>query len=140
MRKIQVYQSMCLISSNGHNKFHDLTSVLSEQLRKSGINNGLMLVSALHTTCAIAIQEPDRSVHSDCNLVLENVVPPHLGYEHIYEGTNNARAHQKQLLVGSSKIIPVKNNSLVLGRWQKPFLMEFFREMERRIFVTIIGE
>jgi len=131
---------MCLISTTGYNKFHDLTSVLSEQLRESGISNGLMVVSALHTTCAIAMQEPDQSVHNDGGMMLENLLPSYLDYKHTYEGTDNARAHQKQLLIGNSKIIPVKDNSLVLGTWQKPFLVEFFREMERRIFVTILGE
>lgn len=137
---MRVYQSVCLIKTDGAGAFHDLTAVISSELRKSGIRSGLLVVSVLHTTCGIAMQEPDKSVHRDSKLALDSAVPDYLDYEHTYEGVGNARAHQKQLLVGNSKIIPVKDNSLVLGTWQKPFLLEFFRAMERKVSVTIIGE
>jgi len=137
---MRVYQSLCLIKTNGANAFYELTSILRNELEKSGVLNGILLLSVLHTTAAVAMQEPDTSVHHDSGLVLDNAIPAHLDYEHIYEGIVNATAHQKQLLVGNSKLIPVKNGSLVLGTWQRPFLIEFFRSMERKVSITVIGE
>jgi secondary thiamine-phosphate synthase enzyme len=86
------------------------------------------------------MQEPEEGVHHDARLVLNNITPAHLNYHHLYEGLTNAKAHQRQMLIGAQIIIPVRNNSLVLGQWQKPFLIELFTAMERKLFITIIGE
>jgi secondary thiamine-phosphate synthase enzyme len=137
---MQVYQTYVYIKTKGVGIFHDLTDVLRSELEKSLIQNGILVVSLLHTTCALLMQEPEEGVHHDARLVLNNITPTHLNYNHLYEGLTNAKAHQRQMLIGAQIIIPVKNNSLVLGQWQKPFLIELFTAMERKLFITIIGE
>ena len=131
---------MCLVKTKGPDVFHDLTSILSDELRKSGIKSGILNASILHTTCALAMQEPDKLVHADSKLMFDSIISHHLNFEHTFEGVVNAKAHQKQFLIGNSKTIPVRENSLLLGTWQRPFLIEFFRQMERKVLVTIIGE
>jgi secondary thiamine-phosphate synthase enzyme len=137
---MKIYQNLRIIKTKGPENFHDLTKILEDELKKSDIKNGIMAVCILHTTACLALQEPDPLVHKDSNLVLDYIVPRNLEYHHTYEGITNATAHQKQMLVGNSIIIPISNGSLILGSWQKPFLIELFTSMERKLFITIIGE
>ena len=137
---MKIYQNLVIVKTKGAGEYHELTNILEKELAESGIKNGIMIVTVLHTTAAITMQEPDPAVHSDGRLVLNHVVPLDLEYSHTYEGMINAAAHQKQMLIGNSRIIPIKDGSLILGTWQRPFLIELFKSMQRKIHITIIGE
>lgn len=136
---VRVYQVLRTIETKEHGHYHDLTHITEEEVNKSGVKDGILIVSVLHTTAGITMQEPDTAVHRDGRLVLDNVAPTNINYAHTYEGIVNAAAHQKQMLIGNSRSIPVKDNALVLGTWQKLFLIELFRPMKRKVFITIIG-
>lgn len=136
---MKIHQSIRLIKTTSASAFHDLTTVLKDELKKSGIKNGILIVSALHTTCSIVLQESDKDVHADTLMVLDKIMPEDLPFRHVYEGIQNAKGHQAQAILGSLKIIPVKDGSLILGSWQTPYLIEFFKGMERKVFITILG-
>lgn len=137
---VKVYQAFRIVETEQYSAYHDLTRLLESEVEKSGIKNGLISVNVLHTTAAIALQEPDPTVHEDGREVLSELIPTTRSYHHNYEGNINGAAHQKQLIVGNSRTIPVKNGKLVLGTWQKVFLVELFQPMQRKVFITIIGE
>ncbi|MHC4573138.1 MAG: secondary thiamine-phosphate synthase enzyme YjbQ, partial [Planctomycetota bacterium] len=106
---------------------------------QSGITDGDLIVYCPHTTAAITINEnADRSVAHDILLTLEELIPPHRpGYRH-FEG--NSDAHCKSALVGCSRQILIKDNSLDLGTWQGIFFCEFDGPRSRRVVVQVRGE
>lgn len=135
----KVHQALRTVRTTQYGQYYDLTQLIEEEVQKSDISDGVLIVSILHTTTGITAQEPDIAVHRDGKMILENVAPTRLDYEHTYEGLLNATAHQKQMLIGNSRIVPVKDSCPVLGTWQRLFLLELFRPMERKVFITVLG-
>jgi secondary thiamine-phosphate synthase enzyme len=114
----------------------DITSRISEQVKKSGISDGLCMLYVPHTTGAVTINESaDPSVRGDILMVLNQVVPWEANYQHL-EG--NSPAHVKATLVGASELLAIENGSLVLGTWQGIFFCEFDGPRTRKIHVRIL--
>jgi secondary thiamine-phosphate synthase enzyme len=120
-------------------EYVDITEEIRSEVKKSEMANGIVLVNVLHTTAAVVIQEADLTVHEDAKRVLERLIPCNGSYEHSYEGTVNGSAHQRQQMLGNSCTLPVKDGILVLGTWQKVFLVELFRPMIRHVQITMLG-
>lgn len=117
---------------------------MSEDIKKvvkdSKIKNGIVILNSLHNTAALIIQEDDKTIHEDLKNSLERIFPLNLEYRHDFEGKVNATAHLKSNFLGNSLIVPLKDNELILGKWQDLFFIELFEPRDREIFVTIIGE
>jgi len=116
----------------------DMTSDINSLVHKSGIDQGLCMLFVPHTTAAITINESaDPSVKSDIQMILNQIIPWEAGYRH-YEG--NSAAHIKTTLVGSSELIAIENNKLVLGTWQGIFFCEFDGPRSRKLYVKLMDE
>ena len=116
----------------------DITSEIQDLVRKSGIKQGLCMLFVPHTTAAVTINESaDPTVKSDMLKVLNQVIPWDANYRHL-EG--NSAAHIKTTLVGSSELIAIENQRLVLGTWQGIFFCEFDGPRSRKLHVRIIEE
>ena len=114
----------------------DITSRIAEQVKKSGIRDGLCMLYVPHTTGAVTINESaDPSVRSDILMVLNQIVPWKANYKHL-EG--NSPAHVKATLVGASELLTIENGALVLGTWQGIFFCEFDGPRTRKIHVRIL--
>ncbi len=113
----------------------DMTASIQEEMKKSGIKDGICTVYVPHTTAGITINEgADPAVCRDILTKLSELVPPDAGYRHM-EG--NADSHIKASLVGSSVSVLVENGRLILGTWQKIFFCEFDGPRSRKIFYKI---
>lgn len=98
--------------------------------------NGLLIVSVPHTTAGVCVNEGyDPDVMEDVGRVLERLVPWKADYRHA-EG--NAAAHVKTILTGSSVMLPLREGSIELGRWQEIFLCEFDGPRTRSVYVTAL--
>lgn len=118
------------VSTNKKTEFIDITGKIQEQVSKSGLKDGLLMVYVPHTTAAVTINEgADPSVKEDVLMVLNKVVPWNEAYRHA-EG--NSPAHVKSSLVGCSELVAVENGKLVLGTWQSIFFCEFDGPRTRR--------
>jgi len=116
----------------------DLTSDINSLVHQSGIDQGLCMLFVPHTTAAITINESaDPSVKSDIQMILNQIIPWEANYRH-YEG--NSAAHIKSTLVGSSELIAIENNKLVLGTWQGIFFCEFDGPRSRKLHVRLVEE
>jgi secondary thiamine-phosphate synthase enzyme len=116
----------------------DITSEIQELVRKSGVEQGLCMLYVPHTTAAVTINESaDPTVKSDMLKVLNQVIPWDADYRHL-EG--NSAAHIKTTLVGSSELIAIENQRLVLGTWQGVFFCEFDGPRSRKLHVRISKE
>jgi len=128
------------VRSSKRGEYIDITSQMQKIVEKSGIKNGILVMHEVHTTAALTIQENDSSIHEDTKEILEEIIPLNKQYRHSYEGNENATAHIKNQLLGSSIALPIINGKLALGTWQSIFLIELFEPRKRKIAVCIIGE
>ena len=124
------------VKTRSRTELIDITSDVSQLVRKSGIKAGLCLLYVPHTTAAVTINESaDPSVKSDILMILNQIVPWEANYRHM-EG--NSPAHVKSTMVGASELVAVENGSLVLGTWQGIFFCEFDGPRSRKIHVRFL--
>ena len=115
----------------------DITSNINRIVQESGVDQGLCMLYVPHTTAAVTINESaDPSVKSDMLKIINQIIPWEAGYRHL-EG--NSAAHIKTTLVGSSELIAIENQQLVLGTWQGIFFCEFDGPRSRKLQVRILA-
>ena len=123
------------IDTSAKDQWIEITGQLEDVVQSSGISEGLCVVSVLHTTAGITINEnADPDVCTDMINALDRLVPWNDDYKHA-EG--NSAAHLKASLMGASQVIPVRSGRLVLGTWQGVFLTEFDGPRSRRVDVLL---
>ena len=124
------------VKTKSRTELIDITPQIAEQVRQSGVSDGLCMLYVPHTTGAVTINESaDPSVRGDIMMVLNQIVPWEANYKHM-EG--NSPAHVKATLVGASELIAIENGALVLGTWQGIFFCEFDGPRTRKIHVRVM--
>jgi secondary thiamine-phosphate synthase enzyme len=121
------------IRTRNRSEMIDITSMVTEQLQKAGLEEGVCYLYVPHTTAGITINEgADPSVVADIQAMLETLVPWEGPYRHL-EG--NAAAHIKSSLVGNSVVVLVESGRLKLGTWQAIFFCEFDGPRARKVYI-----
>ena len=108
---------------------------------KSGVQEGIVLVNALHITASVFINDNESGLHHDYEIWLEKLAPekPHSQYRHNgYE--DNADAHLKRQIMGREVVVAITDGKLHLGPWEHIFYFEFDGKRKKRLLVKIIGE
>ncbi|MBS3158189.1 secondary thiamine-phosphate synthase enzyme YjbQ [Candidatus Woesearchaeota archaeon] len=123
-----------------HREFINITEQVEEFLSKSGIKEGFCLVSAMHTTAAIYVNDADSGLLEDFDEMLERLAPFNENYNHHHTGESNGDSHMKSLLVHHEVTLPVTNGKLDLGPWQQVYYAEFDGERKKRVVMKVIGE
>ncbi len=117
----------------------NITEQISALVAKSGIKEGFCLVSAMHITSGIWVNDEESGLKQDVMEWLERLAP--VGdYKHHKTGETNGDAHLKRTLVHHQVVLPVTNGELDLGPWEQVFYMEFDGQRKKRVVVKIIGE
>ena len=122
-------------------EFVNITPLVSECLRESGMRDGLLLCNAMHITASVFINDDEPGLHHDFEVWLEGLVPekPHSQYRHnTFE--NNADAHLKRTIMGREVVVAVTDGMLDLGPWEQIFYGEFEGSRNKRVLVKIIGK
>ena len=124
------------VKSKAQTELIDITAKVQDMVKSAGIGGGLCMLYVPHTTAAVTINESaDPSVKADILMVLNKIVPWEAGYRHL-EG--NSPAHVKATIVGSSEMIAVENDRLVLGTWQGIFFCEFDGPRSRKMHIKLL--
>lgn len=124
------------IKTDKHTQMKDITRLIQDEVRKSGVKDGLCVVFTPHTTAAVTINEnADPDVVRDLNMELGKIIPWEDGYHHI-EG--NSAAHLKSSLVGASEHIIIEDGRLLLGTWQGIYFCEYDGPRSRKVIVKIM--
>ena len=121
----------------------DLVNVTGEvetAVRESGIQEGLCLVSAMHITAAIWVNDNEHGLWQDFWEWVERLAPARPDYHHHQTGEDNGDAHLKRTLVHQQVVLPVTSGRLDLGPWEQVFYAEFDGQRRKRVIVKIIGE
>ena len=126
----------CSIQTSKSQEFIDITGIVQKEVEKSGVNEGLVIVTVPHTTAGITINEnADPDVVHDILSSLNKVFPISGDYRHM-EG--NSHAHIKSSLMGSACNVIIENGKLALGIWQGIYFCEFDGPRDRKIKIKII--
>jgi len=114
---------------------------VQQLVRESGVQEGIVLVNAMHITASVFINDNESGLHHDYELWLERLAPekPHSQYQHNgYE--DNADAHMKRQVMGREVVVAITEGQLHLGPWEHIFYYEFDGMRKKRLLVKIIGE
>ena len=122
--------------------FVNITPQVEACLQESGIMEGLSLISAMHITASVFINDDESGLHQDYENWLEKLAPhePTSQYKHNQTGEDNADAHLKRQIMGREVVIAVTDGKLDFGPWEQIFYGEFDGKRKKRVLVKIIGE
>ena len=122
--------------------FVNITPQVEKIIQKSGINEGLCLVNAMHITASVFINDNESGLHHDYEKWLEKLVPhePIDQYEHNKTGEENADAHLKRQIMGREVVVAITKGRLDFGPWEQIFYGEFDGRRPKRVLVKLIGE
>jgi secondary thiamine-phosphate synthase enzyme len=121
--------------------FVNITPLVEDCLKESGVREGLVLVNAMHITASVFINDDERGLLGDFDVWLEGLAPhePVARYRH-NTGEDNADAHLKRSIMGREVVVAVTNGKLDFGPWEQIFYGEFDGRRKKRVLVKIIGE
>ena len=122
--------------------FINITDKVAECIKKSEIQEGLVLVNAMHITASVFINDDESGLHRDFERWLEELAPhePVSRYDHNNTGEDNADAHLKRTIMGREVVVAVTKGRLDFGPWEQIFYGEFDGRRRKRVLVKIIGE
>ena len=123
-----------------HREFLNITPQVEETLAKSGVSEGLALVSAMPITAAVWVNDDESGLLADIEEWLDKLAPEGPSYRHHRTGETNGDAHLKSMLAHHQVVIPVTRGRLDFGPWQQVFYGEFDGQRKKRVLVKIIGE
>jgi secondary thiamine-phosphate synthase enzyme len=116
-----------------------ITPQVEEIVRRSGIHEGMVLVSAMHITASIYVNDNESGLIQDIDKWIEQLAPAKPDYKHHQTGEDNADAHLKALLLNHEVIVPITNGELDFGTWQRIFYAEFDGQRDKRVIVKVLG-
>jgi secondary thiamine-phosphate synthase enzyme len=143
-----VYSEVVSLRTQAPQQFIDLTELLAERVRRSGVRHGLASVQVRHTTMAVAVNEDEPLLAEDVARLLDRVAPADIRYGHddfsrrevvAPDERVNGAAHCRSLLLGASQALHVVDGVLHLGRWQRVFLVELDGPQARSVSVLVLG-
>jgi len=129
-------------------QFIDLTALVAEHVRRSGVGHGLVCVQTRHTTTGVVVNENEPLLIEDARRMLERLAPRDARYRHnemhrrrdaAPDESPNGDAHCRALLLGTSETLAVAGGALQLGRWQRVFLVELDGPRPRTVAVVVMG-
>ncbi len=126
----------------GRRGFINITDQVEALIRKSGVQEGLCLVNAMHITASVFVNDDESGLHYDYENWLEKLAPhePTNAYRHNRTGEDNADAHLKRQIMGREVVAAISKGKLDLGPWEQIFYGEFDGNRRKRVLVKIIGE
>jgi secondary thiamine-phosphate synthase enzyme len=116
-----------------------ITDEVARIVTASGVSDGLALVSAMHITAGVYVNDWEDGLIEDFQVWLEKLAPAGLPYRHHRTGEDNADAHLKRTLMGHQVIVPITNGKPDLGPWEQIFYAEFDGRRRKRVIVKVLG-
>ena len=133
------YTDYLTIKTSKRYEIVDITERVERVRATAGLQDGIILVSTMHITSSIFVNDHESGLWQDIQTWLEELAPAKPGYHHHATGEDNADAHLKRMVLGHQVIVPVTNGSLDLGPWERIHYGEFDGERPKRILFKAIG-
>lgn len=140
---MKAYTDYLLINTDKNREYLNITPRVEAAVRKSGVQEGMVLVNSMHITSSVFINDDERGLHHDFDKWLEELAPfnpsPEV-YHHNRTGEDNADAHLKRQIMGREVVVAITNGKLDFGPWEQIFYGEFDGQRNKRVLVKVIGE
>ena len=121
-------------------EYINITEEVEKAVAKSGIQEGMALVSAMHITAGVYVNDAEDGLIADIDEWVEKLAPSGRNYRHHRTGETNGDAHLKNLLIGHEVIVPITKGKLDVGPWQQIYYAEFDGQRKKRILIKVLGE
>ena len=121
-------------------EFVRITDEVRAAVKKSGVKDGMVLVSAMHITAGVYVNDWENGLIHDFQEWLERLAPAGKPYKHHQTGEDNADAHLKRTIMGHQVILPITDGDLDLGPWEQVFYAEFDGQRRKRVVLKVMGE
>ena len=126
-------------NTKAHQEFVRITDEVAGIVARSGVTDGMVLVSAMHITSGVYVNDWEDGLIHDFQVWLEKLAPSGLDYRHHRTGEDNADAHLKRTLMGHQVTLPITGGKLDLGPWEQVFYAEFDGRRRKRVVVKVMG-
>ncbi len=153
MKAHTVYKT---INTKERREFVRITEDVAAAVREAGVQEGMVLVSAMHITAGVWVNDDEPGIQTDALEWLDKLAPPSWrrpanevarellpeggDYRHHRLGEDNGDAHLKNLLVHHQVVVPITGGKLDLGPWQEVFYMEFDGQRPKRLIIKVLGD
>jgi secondary thiamine-phosphate synthase enzyme len=137
---VKAYTKYLIFHTEKRREYINITDEIASAVAESAIKEGLALVSAMHITAAVYVNDAEDGLIEDIDEWLERLAPMRPDYRHHLTGEDNGDAHLKNILVHHQVLLPITNGRLDLGTWQQVYYAEFDGQRRKRVILKIIGE
>ena len=134
-----VHTDYLWFNTQNRQEFIRITDEVAAAVSKSGVKDGTVLVSAMHITSGVYVNDWEDGLIHDFQTWLEKLAPAGLDYRHHQTGEDNADAHLKRTIMGHQVVLPITGGKLDLGPWEQVFYAEFDGRREKRVVVKVMG-
>jgi secondary thiamine-phosphate synthase enzyme len=137
---VKTYTDYLWFSTKQRQEFIRITDEVRAAVKKSGVREGMVLVSAMHITAGVYVNDWEEGLIEDFQGWLEKLAPSGRAYRHHETGEDNADAHLKRTIMGHQVVIPITEGELDLGPWEQVFYAEFDGQRRKRVVLKVMGE
>ncbi|HJM43821.1 MAG: secondary thiamine-phosphate synthase enzyme YjbQ [Nitrospinota bacterium] len=127
-------------NTKNQREYINITGRVEDAVGKSGVREGMVLISAMHITAAVYVNDAESGLIADVEDWLQELAPEGPDYRHHRTGETNGDAHLKNLLMHHQVIVPITEGRLDLGPWQQIFYAEFDGRRKKRVVIKVMGE
>jgi len=136
---MKVHTDYLWFETKQRREFVRITDDVARIVKASGVQEGLALVSAMHITAGVYVNDWEDGLIHDFQEWLEKLAPAGLPYRHHQTGEDNADAHLKRTIMGHQVLVPITRGTLDLGPWEQLFYAEFDGQRRKRVIVKVMG-
>jgi len=137
---VKFHTDYLTFNTKQHRTYVHITPQVEKIVRDSKVTNGLALVSAMHITAGVYVNDHEEGLIQDIDAWLDKLAPFNKNYLHHQTGEDNGDSHLKAILVHHQVILPVSDGKLLLGTWQRVFYAEFDGQRSKRVVIVVMGE
>ena len=136
---MHVFTDYLFFNTRKRREFIRITDEIAAIVSTSGVKEGMVLVSAMHITAGVFVNDWEDGLIADFQAWLEKLAPAGLDYRHHQTGEDNADAHLKRTIMGHQVTVPITKGLLDLGPWEQVFYAEFDGQRKKRVVVKVMG-
>jgi secondary thiamine-phosphate synthase enzyme len=137
---MKFYTEYLTFNTRKHREYIHITPQVEAAVAKSGVREGMVLVSAMHITAAVYVNDHESGLIHDIDQWLEQLAPFREDYRHHQTGESNGDSHLKSMLVHHEVMVPITAGRLDFGPWQRIFYAEFDGQRPKRVILKVMGE
>jgi len=137
---MKIHNDYMTVQTKRNREFINITSSVKFATEKSGIRDGIVLVSTLHTNSAVFVNDEESGLLNDVDEWLEGLAPRRDDYKHGARFESNAGVHLQALLAHHQVVVPISDGKLELGPWQQVIYAELDGQRPKRIVIKVLGE